>query len=717
MKDNWVLGISCSHNGSAALLKNDEIVVAIQEERLSRQKRQQVYGSQPILSVKYCLDYAGIQPQDLAMVVNCTPRYATVSTDDIFLNPMLRVQKNGITVESIPHHLGHAIGAFVLSGFDEASILVIDGIGSPEVDLTDDDKKVAVEIVDNGWEIISMYKADRKNIYPLEKHLVANGDWLSMDVNKMKRFGSLGGMFSAVAAQIFGDVLEAGKVMGLAPYGKPIFPVEDFFRIENNRFIFTNKITNYFQRVEKWPFFKEEYENLSASVQNALEQALYHLVNRLFYLSSNNNFCYTGGVALNSVANDKLLREFKIDNYFIQPEAEDSGTAIGAAFYGYWKLKGEFPKKSKLKADHRGKTYTRKEIDIAIESTQMVEVHSCNDIIHETVELLCQGKIIGLFNGGSELGPRALGHRSILCDPRIPDAKDILNQKVKHRESFRPFAPVILQKEAHNWFVMDKPTFESPFMLRVCQFREDKLNSLPAVTHVDGTGRVQTMTKEIDIFFNTLIEEFFKKTGVPILVNTSFNIMGEPIVETPEDALYCLLGTDIDYVVFENCIVKKKNCYKSILDLIPYITAKRYNIHNLVENGITNPSENEFSFISFVVDSPWGEIRQITGITLLPLLKLIDGKRSGKELFSSLESNIEDRPEYLECIKKWEGIAFGESDETQDYTLNSNMLIDNVSYPRLIASTVYNDYRQIKNENDFMQMLLRLKRAGIISFS
>jgi len=525
-------------------------------------------------------------------------------------------------------------------------------------------------------------------------------------------------MFSAVAAQMFGDVLEAGKVMGLAPYGQATYPVEDFFRIEDGRFVFTNTIADWFTQKAKWPIHQDLYQNLAASVQNALEAALYHLVRRLFELSSTRNFCYTGGVALNSVANDKLIRDFKITSEFIQPEAEDSGTSIGAAFHGYWLLNGQYPRPRRLVRDERGKRYSPCEVERAIERAPRLVIERPADVIEETVSLLREGKIIGLCQGGSELGPRALGHRSILCDPRIPDAKDILNRKVKHREAFRPFAPAILADKVHDWFETDEASFEAPFMLRVCPFRADKRHLLPAVTHVDGTGRVQTVTEQSDPFFYRVLREFYLRTGVPILINTSFNIMGEPIVETPEDALWCLLGTDIDVVVFEQCLVKKPAGYTSILDLVPYITAKRYTMHYLTEEGqIGARVSGREAFVSYAVDTPWGEVRQVTGAALLSLLQLIDGHTSGRELLESVASLPQIGPlDYTGCIKRWESAVFGPSEQMLDYTQNSSRLVDQVVYPRMAASLVHSDSRLPRTERELQRVLLRLRRAGIISF-
>jgi carbamoyltransferase len=280
-------------------------------------------------------------------------------------------------------------------------------------------------------------------------------------------------------------------------------------------------------------------------------------VQHLRELSGSENLCYAGGVALNSVVNERIIRESGFKNVYIMAAAEDSGTAIGAAYHGLWQLT-KYNSQRPILHDGPGRTYTSADVSAAINATENIHVVNSTDVISDAVDLLCDGKIIGWFDGGSELGPRALGQRSILCDPRRPDAKDTLNLRVKMRESFRPFAPAVLLEEASNWFDFDGTPRESPFMLRVIKVKPEKKNAVPAIVHVDGTGRVQTVTRENNGRFYDLVCKFHEKTGVPVLLNTSFNRMGEPIVETPTDALACLLNTGLDGCVFEDRIVFKK---------------------------------------------------------------------------------------------------------------------------------------------------------------
>lgn len=553
----WILGISASHNGSACLLRGDEIVVAIQEERLTHYKRHRIYGQGPSKAVAYCLNYAGIQPSDLSLVVLCIQGRATDKIHDITLDPFLNVVTHGVPTITIPHHYGHAVSVFATSGFAESAVLIVDGAGSPVSDFRSEELKVLNGNSQDSWETISLYHASGTSVVPLEKHAVDRGAWLVSRDGVMATFGSLGGIFSAAAEQIFGEAAEAGKVMGLAPYGKPAFPTSEFLDITNGRFHFKDTVPLRFRHAERWPNRKEEYEALAASVQSALEDALLYLVKHLRELCSSENLCYAGGVALNSVANERIIRESGFRNIYIMAAAEDSGTAIGAAYHGLWQLTQHNSRRPILH-DAPGGVYTPADVSGAINGTENVHVINSTDVISDAVELLCDGKIIGWFDGGSELGPRALGQRSILCDPRLPEAKDTLNRRVKMREPFRPFAPAVLLEEASDWFEFDGTPRESPFMLRVVDVKTEKRNAVPAIVHVDGTGRLQTLTRENNGRFYDLVRKFHEKTGVPILLNTSFNRMGQPIIETPADAIACLLNTGLDCCVFEDRIVFKK---------------------------------------------------------------------------------------------------------------------------------------------------------------
>ena len=557
-KEPWILGISASHNGSACLLKGDRIVVAIQEERLSRFKRHRIYGAKASRAVAYCLNYARIDPSELSLVVLCIQGRKRDEVHNLKLEPFLNVLTNKIPIITIPHHYGHALSVFATSGFAESAVLIVDGTGSPVSDFMAEELQVMNgNKAPDSWETISLYYTSGTTVVPLEKHVVERGAWLVMHDGEMPSFGSLGGMFSAAAEQIFGEASEAGKVMGLSPYGAADFPGSDFFDVVNGRLNFKDTVPLKFRHNERWPNRAREYEALAGSVQAALEVALLYLVQQIRELCSSENLCYAGGVALNSVANERIIRESGFKNVYIMPAAEDSGTSIGAAYYGLWQLTQHNSQRAILH-DAPGRSYSLADVSAALDARDDVHVVYPTDVLSDAVELLCDGKIIGWFDGGSELGPRALGQRSILCDPRRPDAKETLNRRVKMREAFRPFAPAVLLDEAANWFDFGDTTPESPFMLRVVPVNGQRKDEVPAIVHVDGTGRVQTLTRPNNGRFYELVKQFHEKTGVPILLNTSFNRMGQPISETPADAIECLVNTGLDCCVFEDRIVFKK---------------------------------------------------------------------------------------------------------------------------------------------------------------
>jgi carbamoyltransferase len=568
--NHWIMGLGASpHNGAVCLLRDDEIVVAIQEERLVRTKRAGLFGGEYSQAVDYCLDYAKIRPSDLSLVVCCSVNLGLIPEErrswwtqarcqDVSKNRVLDTIANKVPTLNIPHHYGHAMSAFATSGFEESAILVVDGLGSPLADFKELEAEASKSVDPEGWETMSLYAASGTSIDCLEKHVVKRGAWFTRAPEGMPYYGGLGGMYAATGAQIFGDVVEsAGKVMGLAPYGKPVIPASEFFSFDDGRFTFGGKVRERFKHDDRWPMRQQEYADLASSAQAALEEALLNLVNRLYKMGKSKNLCYAGGVALNSVANERIIRESPFENVYIFPAAEDSGTAIGAAYYGLWRLTKTNTRK-RLIHDAVGPAYSVQDIQSAIEDTPAVEKIKCEDLVSKTVDLLCEGKIIGWLEGRSELGPRALGQRSLFCDPRRADAKDVLNSRVKHRESFRPFAPVVLKETVRDWFDLDGASPDSPFMLRICKFKEDKRALVPGVVHVDATGRFQTLTKEANGRVYELVRRFYDKTGVPIILNTSFNIAGEPIVETPRDALNTMLRTGIDYCVLGDHLVGKR---------------------------------------------------------------------------------------------------------------------------------------------------------------
>jgi len=571
----WILGVSSSHNGSACLLHGDEIAVAIQEERLVRFKRAGLSISQPSASVSYCLDAAGISSSDLSAVVYSSTLPRSAEGVDSFMGGQLHetLSSRSASFFRVTHHLAHAIGAFALSGFQNCAILVVDGNGTVLPDLDGLEHSI-INSVDLSFhnalgrtiprEIISIYTATGSTLTPVCKHI---SSVLPYSTAGMKTFGSLGDMYGRVGSYLFGSFFDGpGKTMGLAPFGKPIYSPESFFSIQHGLFRFHQTVPQLHRMPPTEKLWQETIgQDLAASVQAALEHALLYLVELSAKLTTEMNLAYSGGVALNSVANEKLVRSRQFEKVSIMAAAEDSGIAVGAAFHGLWALS---PRSSyaRLDRDSMGRTYLHSDILRSLKAMPWLTASKLGNVPVDTAQLLAQGEILGWFHGRSELGPRSLGHRSIICDSRSADAKETLNARVKHRESFRPFAPMIPLEEVSRWFDTRGSEQESPFMLRAMTFNH-RASQVPAVVHVDNTGRVQTVTKIAEPLLYELLRAFECETGVPILLNTSFNLAGEPIVETPYDALWCLTCTHLDGCVIEGLLVRKLNPFLSPLDL------------------------------------------------------------------------------------------------------------------------------------------------------
>lgn len=525
----------------------------------------------------------------------------------------------------ISHHLGHAHSVAAPSGFDESTILVVDGGGSPLARLLDGERP-AGEWSADACEHLSLYRYAGGSVSLVEKYMLEMPYLKHLRDGGMPAFASLGHMFSSTALQIFDDYLEAGKVMGLAPYGRATIDVEEFVDFIDERLVFFNYVPRRFRHDLKWPDNGNEYANLAASVQRALEFALDRYVQHIRRLGLPPKLSYSGGVALNSVVNHRVLVPM-FDDIFILPAACDSGTAIGAAYYGLNQL--DVPcRVKKFKQDNLGRLYTPAEVDDAFEALPGLEDISDARPLRQVAAFLADGAIVGWFNGGSEFGPRALGQRSILCDARRSDAKTVLNSRVKHREAFRPFAPVVLAEDVSEWFTMSGPTNLTSFMLEVCEFRQGI--NLPAVVHVDRTGRLQTVTKEDVPALHELLTCFAEQTDTPILVNTSFNIKGEPIVEGPRDALWCLMFTGIDYVYLDGRVFCRRQGFESALDFVPRVVGQ------IGQDGK-----------HVICDTPHGRHQYATDSDSFATLKCIDGKTDGhnlaRQVFSDDQRSAERR--------------------------------------------------------------------------
>ena len=524
MSKPWVLGISASHNGSACLLHGADLVVAVQEERLTGVKRDRVFLGREALCIRYCLQAAGLEPERLSAIGISSQVGLRHPWNDLRKNPILADAAGLVPVVSVSHHLSHAVSAYALSGFDSADVLIIDGMGGPFGDCSPAEKDAVIG-PPGGWESVSMYHAAGRVLEPTAKVMISTPKWVSGRSGGMRRFATLGGLYSAVAEQIFGDLMDAGKVMGLAPLGKASIPLGEFLRMDTP-LEFEATVAERFQHDDRWPMRQQEYMDLAASAQHALERAVLSLVAELRRRSPSpreDRMCYAGGVALNGVANEAIIATGPYRDVFIIPAAEDSGAAIGAAYAALWDLPDRKAfKRLRLERDSAGAVYSPSAVRASLADTPGIRRRRCADAIGEVCDRLEAGQVVGWFSGGSELGPRALGQRSILCDPRSPAVRDRLNAEVKRRESFRPFAPVLPGENASEWLSVPRD-FESPFMLRIAPVREDRRTVIPAVVHADGTARPQTVTEKSHPRLAALLGRWSDRTGVPVLLNTSFN--------------------------------------------------------------------------------------------------------------------------------------------------------------------------------------------------
>ena len=590
-----ILGISAFYHDSAAcILKNGEIIAAAQEERFTRKKHDPSY---PHNAIEFVLNFANLKLSDVNQIVffekpflkfeRLLETYVAFAPKGFvsfskamplwikeklfqknFLFNKLKAHdkdyKSDKNIFFSDHHLSHAASAFFPSPFQEAIILTADGVGE--------------------WATTT----------------VAVGKDHNLEIKKEIHFPhSLGLLYSAFTYYT-GFKVNSGeyKLMGLAPYGNPIYEdkvkkiidikSDGTFRLDQKYFNYATGLTmtnvnfnNLFgqkPRNSKNEKITQFHMDIAASVQKVTEEVMIKLAKSVRQEYGIKNLCLAGGVALNCVANGKILQEKIFDNIWIQPAAGDAGGSLGAAL-ALWHL--ELGKKrivnsnDDMKGSCLGNEFKQEEIEIELKSLgAKFESLKYEDLIIKTTDILSNEKVIGWFQGRMEFGPRALGSRSILGDPRSDKMQKNLNLKVKYRESFRPFAPSILDRDISDWFEIN---VQSPYMLLVANIRPerriemtnnqknlfgiDKLNikrsEIPAVTHVDYSARIQTVNKYSNKRYYDLISKFKEKTGCPVLINTSFNVRGEPIVNTPTDAFNCFMGTDLDYLVIGNCILDK----------------------------------------------------------------------------------------------------------------------------------------------------------------
>ncbi|MEM6516563.1 MAG: carbamoyltransferase C-terminal domain-containing protein [Bacteroidota bacterium] len=544
-----ILGIGGSdHDFSAAIIKDGKLQIAVEDERLTRIKHaSKKWDSSPTKpSIDYCFEKLQI---DLSHIDGIYSNLHLVKRVDDLKLP---------NVKKISHHLSHAASSYFTSYFDTSSLVVIDGAGNR---VQDDGNRQDLETISIGYA----------NGNKLDLELTQTGNrFISTRAWLYKLTNSIGAFYNIITEAIGFSELADGKTMGLSSYGSDrlVHELKDFVAISRTGGFeydpyggiwdwLVNKISN----------SKNKFQiraDIARAGQEIFEEAVFSVLKFAHKRNPSENLSYSGGCALNSVANAKIPEKTPFENVHIFSAPSDSGTSVGAALYGYYCDMGFAWKKHKVeglgKIAYTGRTYNEENILTALDKYP-VHYRKLDKKSETIAKYIWQGKVIGWFQSGSEFGPRALGNRSILADPTKFWIRDHINLKVKKRETFRPFAPVVILNKAKKFFELNGP---SPMMLNVVKVKPPYDDLLPAITHVDGTARIQTLDEMTNPPLYELIREFEKLSGFPILLNTSFNIQGEPIVETPENAIASFLETNIDILVLENYVVEKHTPWAEI---------------------------------------------------------------------------------------------------------------------------------------------------------
>ena len=555
------LGLNYSemHDSSACIARDGEVLFAIAEERLSRQKHDARF---PELAIRACLDFAGVPPQELdhvcfgwppattalkhdlkCMAIGSVPRDYVDLVSTLRRNLSFTRQQNGerpfrarfpttkANFRFIDHHLAHAISAYAFAGLDNAAVLVLDGRGA--------------------WEATSLWHGRDGKL----EHI-----WTIPWPNSL-------GLFYAQFTQYLGfqPYSDEWKVMGLAPYGEPGINLRDFIIPDDNPYkVSALRLLGHDSspiagivsrlgpaRVPESPI-DSRHKNLAFAVQQSCEDAMLALARAAVEKTGCRNLCLAGGVALNSKANGKIAASGLVDHVFVQPAASDDGVCLGAVLAPYMDGGGKLPS-HKMRHAYLGSSSSDEEIEKALQ-TYKLRATRVADPAAAAAQMLANGKILGWFQGRMEFGPRALGARSILADPRDPEMNAKVNNAVKFREWWRPFAPSMLAEVADEYI---ESATDSPFMILTAQVRPEKRTVIPSVTHVDGSARPQTVEREVNPLYWRLIREFGDRTGVPVVMNTSFNLRGEPIVCTPTDGIRTFFSSGMDALVIGTFVVEK----------------------------------------------------------------------------------------------------------------------------------------------------------------
>jgi carbamoyltransferase len=558
-----VLGLGFTdHDAAAAIVIDGQLQTAIARERLTRLKHDgRRFGTKTFgmdVPSEYCLTENGLKPRDIDLVVwnqvdHNSPKLLTIQ-----LTLEGAQTFSGIPLLVLPHHFAHACAAFYLSPFSEAAVLVADGSGGSLNGVTRECAGPEVESIRRGGTIVQLLGEPTCNIRELESFYHHDGqNWKTL----RKIVGDddgIGARYGAVTSLLFGNLLDAGKTMGLAPYGNPqdaplFMEPRGTFEMSAYQGIHGPEWASMKQQMKAWRGAGRtlDYQdalprNFSASMQRQTEEAMLTHARWLRGATGARNLCIAGGVALNCVANSHIAREAGFDEVFVPPAPGDDGIAVGCALYGA-AANGEMLRENC--SPFLGRSYPHSPDEI--KHLGLVPITPETSLSEYVAAKIADGAVVGWYQGGAELGPRALGHRSFLADPRRADMRDHLNRVVKNREMFRPFAPVVLEEAVLEYFEELHPSY---FMSFVSAVRKEKRAIVPAITHVDGTSRYQVLRKADNPELCELVSAFAKQTGVPLLLNTSFNRAGEPIVETPMEAARCMLASSVDYLVLDGTI-------------------------------------------------------------------------------------------------------------------------------------------------------------------
>lgn len=553
----YVLGTGLSHNGSAVLLQDGRVCVGIEKERLTRRKRD---GGNDSAAIAYCLDAAGITLADVAVVVQSAN--FEVPPRDRYHGARIFAGDAHPPLLTLSHHLAHAWSVAGTTPAEACTILVVDGCGSPFEQCLDLDSAVVLPdraAAAAGWcEKDSLYRFDGRDVVALLKDFspLAATDAGALRLPTTRH--SIGGFYAAISRYVFGTIDDAGKLMGLAPYGRPGAIAHAAFELRDGQLL----VRDGWQAMLTRPAAGHDdfrahfgyYADIAWWAQRQVETAVAALFRDRLERFPSDRVGYTGGVALNAVANARLLDAGIVGDLYIEPAAADNGLALGCAYYGWMKVLGQ-PRVAPDGDTCFGRHYDRAAIDGALARAPADwEIAAPPDLIARVARLLAAGKTVGWFRDGAEFGPRALGHRSILAHPGTPGLRDHINAAIKFREDFRPFAPAVLPGFADTLFESGR---DSPYMILVDRTRARHRAALDNVTHVDGTARVQTIDRTWNAPFFALVEAFHAATGIPALLNTSFNKRGMPIVETPAEAVDLFAETALDALVLQDILVVK----------------------------------------------------------------------------------------------------------------------------------------------------------------